>query len=98
MIKVGDGRNLLVQPYPIELAQHAFHRPQHRQHSSRKQLGHRPVPNVLVKCFVNCMQLPIECGRAIVLALTSCCGGRARVLVSDNRKGCVQVLPLGMCL
>lgn len=39
----GDGRNLLVQPYPIELTQHAFHRPQHRQHSSRRRLGHRPI-------------------------------------------------------
>ena len=42
-MKVGeDGHNLPGQQYPIGRAQHAFHQPQHRQHSSRRQLGHRP--------------------------------------------------------
>jgi hypothetical protein len=43
MIEVGDGHNLLVQPYPIELVLRAFHQPRHRRHNSRKPLGHRPV-------------------------------------------------------
>jgi len=39
----GDDHNLLVQQYPIELTQRAFHQPRHRRHSSRKRLGHRPM-------------------------------------------------------
>lgn len=42
MREAGDGHNLLVQRYPIGLARRAFHQLQHRQHSSRKLLGHRP--------------------------------------------------------
>lgn len=39
----GDDRNLLDQPYPIKLIQHACHRLRHRQRSSRRRLGHRPI-------------------------------------------------------
>jgi hypothetical protein len=54
MREVGDGRNLLVQPYPIVLAQRAFHRPRHRQRSSQTRLAHRPVsPKELVYAPVN---------------------------------------------
>jgi len=55
MKEVGDDRNLLVQPYPIELTRHAFHQPRHRQRSSRKRLGHRPVVksiSMLIPCIL----------------------------------------------
>lgn len=42
--------------------------------------------------------LPCGCGGAIVDVWTSCRGGRARLQVSHKSKGCVEALPLGMCL
>ncbi len=37
-----DGHSPPDQLYPIERVPHAFHLPQHRQHSFRTRLGHRP--------------------------------------------------------
>lgn len=39
----GDDHNLLVPPYPTELARRAWSRLRHRRHSSRRQWGHRPI-------------------------------------------------------
>ena len=39
----GDGRNLLVPPYPIRLIRHVSHRPRHRQHSFQKRWERRPM-------------------------------------------------------
>ena len=49
-----DGHSLPGQPYPKELTRHAFHRPRHRQHSSRTQLVR--IPSWwLILCQVHCL-------------------------------------------
>lgn len=39
----GDDHSLLGLPYPRGLIRHVFHRPRHRQHSSRRRWGRTPA-------------------------------------------------------